>query len=141
MSLEKLAAVPRLKQTKRPICTIVLASDENYVAPAGVTIYSLLQTVSQNVFCDVVILDNGISENSRQKLQRLFENSEHAELRFVDTKQIISQTVVHAYFTQANYLPVFVPWLFRDHERVLYIDCDMIVQKDISVLFEDRICG
>jgi lipopolysaccharide biosynthesis glycosyltransferase/glycosyltransferase involved in cell wall biosynthesis len=136
MKKEEFETIPPLEQTDRPIRTIVLSTDENYAAPAGVMITSLLEVSSPSFFFDIVVLDNGITEKSRAQLQELAVGIEHAGIRFCDVEHMLSDAPVHGPYSKATYLSLFVPYLFRTHEKILFLDCDMIVRKDVSELFE-----
>lgn len=136
MDKNRFEIIPKLEQTDRPIRTVVLSTDENFVPPAGVMISSLLEVSSPEFFYDIVVLDNGMSPESREMLERLTTTIDHAAVRFCDVANLLDGASVHGPYSKAAYLTVFIPYLFRTHEVVLYLDCDMIVRKDVSELFD-----
>lgn len=136
MKVEDFEIIPKLEQTDRSVCTVVFSFDETYVAPASVAIASLLQSISPEVFCDVVVLDNGMTAESRRRLEALAEGSDRAAVRFCDVSHVAAEAVVRGAMSKSTCLRLFVPFLFRTHERVLYLDGDIIVRKDVAELFE-----
>jgi lipopolysaccharide biosynthesis glycosyltransferase len=134
-------AVPRLRHSGRPVRTIAFSADDNYAAPCGVAIASLLQTISVDIFCDVVVLDNGLSQKNRQRLLALARDPERISIRFCNVAQLLLDAPVHGSFSKAAYLSIFIPYLFCEYEKVLCLDCDIIVQQDLSGLFETEFEG
>ena len=140
MNVDDFEVIPPLKKARRVVRTVVFSADDNFAAVAGVAITALFQTVSPDVFCDVVILDNGISEENRAHLLALGDASRSA-VRIFDVIHIAADAPVHSLFTKSTYLRLFIPLLFRTHEKVLYLDCDVLVRRDISELFETEFSG
>jgi lipopolysaccharide biosynthesis glycosyltransferase/glycosyltransferase involved in cell wall biosynthesis len=138
MTKEDFEIIPKLERGRLPVLPIVLSADDHYAAPCGVVIASLLKNASPGFFYDVVVLDNGLSEVSRQRLRDLAAGMENAAVRFCDVTHIAADAPVHSQFSKAAYLFLFIPWLFRGHEKALYLDCDMIVRRDVAELFETR---
>ena len=136
MNLAEFQKVPVLEVPGRRVLTVVFATDDAYAAPTGAAIRSLLDTVSRDVFCDVVVLDIGIEPESREQLQQLAADDSRASVRMRDVRHLVTGAPVRGHFSRAAYLSLFVPCLFRDHEKVLYLDGDLIVCADISELFD-----
>lgn len=130
--------IPKLERAGQTVRTVVLSTDENFVPPAGVMISSLLEVSSPGFFYDIVVLDNGIAPESRDALQALTDEVKYAEIRFWDMADLLDGVSTHGLYSKAAYLTVFIPYLFRTHEVVLYLDCDMIVRKDVSELFKTK---
>jgi len=137
MKKEDFEVIPKLEGMSRPVVTVVFSTDDNYAAPAGVAIQSVLNTISADVFCDVVVLDNSVSEENRKRLKALGE-PEKSAVRLCDVSHIAEDAPVHSQFTKATYQRLFIPFLFRTHEKVLYLDSDILIRKDVSELFETQ---
>jgi lipopolysaccharide biosynthesis glycosyltransferase/glycosyltransferase involved in cell wall biosynthesis len=138
MNIDAFEIIPRLERPGLPIRTIVLATDENFVPPAGIMLSSLLEVVSRDVFYDIVVLDNEITPASRDLLEGLVAAVDHAAIRFFGVTHLLSDVLAEGDYSKAAYLTVFIPYLFRTHEKVLYLDCDMIVRADVSELFDTQ---
>ncbi|KGQ71368.1 glycosyl transferase [Chelonobacter oris] len=132
-----------LPNTSKKIVSIVIASDNNYVAHLGSLISSIQSNISKAFFLDLIILDGGISEHNRFLLSKMLVKD--AEIQFLDLKSEFSSQSVHMHFSKATFYRLILERLIQDREKVLYIDCDTIVLGDLSELFftdlEDKAIG
>ena len=121
---------------------IVYASDEKFAEVLSVSIESLL---SHNRNVTVWILNNGIKAESVEKLKRQaalhnatinfmpLKNLEHYAGRELSCQSKISLT---AYFRL--FMPQILP---LSVENLLYLDCDTMVRKDLTDLWERKFDG
>ena len=125
----------------------VFVSDENYAKYLGVTILSVLEDASPDYHYHIHIFDCGMKENSLRLLKKqcaVFMQSTNParqiELHIHDAKQYIRQhrdrLYTRLYFTEAVYIRLFISDILTQYDKLLYLDCDLIVQGDISTLFE-----
>ena len=124
---------------------VVLATDENYLPYAAVTINSLVSNAKRGNL-DVLILHAGISESARAGFLKGVRKGEHVSVRFVDIGDEVKETVAKS-FVQTNYISVttlfrfFIPRVLDAYERVLYLDVDLIVCQDVSELYAADLAG
>lgn len=118
------------------IMHIVFAVDNIYSQHLAVAIASILKNNRGNklefhVICDVVSDDNK---------QRLFEtvNKFKASIKFVQADAAIFHDFhISQWITRAAYLRVLIPELIsREIEKVLYLDCDLVVENNLSGLWD-----
>ncbi|MBP1560988.1 MAG: glycosyltransferase family 8 protein [Oscillospiraceae bacterium] len=122
----------------KPI-VICYASDENYAPHMTVSIYSLMCNADKSRQYEIIILHSELSEQSREKLLRLGEKFLNFTVRFEDMSAVHDSVKdrVGSYITAAtNYRLFILGELFGKYDRVLYIDCDTIVEGDISQLYD-----
>lgn len=114
------------------------ASDNNYAQHLSVAIASLFDNLSQSVFPSVKILDGGISQENKDKICRLI-SLRPAEIEFFDMRQhdFSDYKTTIDYISVATYYRLKLPSLLPDIDRVIYLDCDLIVDKDISGLWNE----
>ena len=121
---------------------IVLITDENYAMPALVAIYSM--KVNKNPvsrYCVHVVCDQ-VSSEMRDK---------YASLASGDFNIDIIQAVRKSYFDQVErqilrvtstaFFKFELPHMLKKLERVLYIDDDVLVQQDLTALYQTDIDG
>ena len=124
---------------------VVLATDENYLPYAAVTINSLVSNAKRGNL-DVLILHAGISESARAGFLKGVRKGERVSVRFVDIGDEVKETVAKS-FVQTNYISVttlfrfFIPRVLDAYERVLYLDVDLIVCQDVSELYAADLAG
>ena len=122
---------------------IVFATDDNYAPFLGVALRSILETGSKDNYHRIYILNTNISEKN---IKRLLEfECENLSIEFVDvTKKLDSvgtQLPLRDYYTNTIYYRIFIPSLFPEHDKMLYLDCDVILLEDVANLFNTKIEG
>lgn len=117
---------------------IVFSTDDNYVKYLGVTLTSLVKNISPDKNYDIVILDGGISPINIHKLSTIAKGYDNVSIRFFD---ILAYTQKHkdkfyttAHFTEAMYYRIFITDIAKKYNKAIYLDCDIIVQSDITKL-------
>lgn len=118
---------------------ICLACDNNYSRYAGVVIASALANAAEDEFLNFYILDGGISDENRQKIESL-KNIKDCNITFVHIDESLfdeyKQVKTHDYITLATYYRLKLSELLHEIARVIYMDCDMIVNSSLSELFK-----
>ena len=118
--------------------TVVFASDGRYVPYLAVALTSLVANSSKDRCYDILILENGIGENARNNLKKIFAGRKNFCLRFISLFEEIkafSFNIIN-YYSEAIYFRLFMPWFMKDYERAVYLDCDLIVLGDAAMLFD-----
>lgn len=125
---------------KQPI-PVFFAADENYMPYLGVTLTSLKAHKSEENRYEIYVLYTGaLSENSA-KIKRMAE--ENFSITFVNiTKKI--EEITHLircrdYYTSAIYYRLFIPELFPQYDKAVYLDCDTVLLEDVAVLYETEL--
>lgn len=111
---------------------IVTGSDDNYVAGVMVLIAS---AVWHNPAARFTVLDLGIKPVNRARIdqlgQRLGVQIDRIE---IDDAAFANIPVRRSHLTRSTYLRLLIPDLLPDEDRVVYMDCDMVVTTDLSLL-------
>lgn len=117
---------------------IVLGCDNNYVKYALVTIQSIaVQAHKQQTFDYMVhVLHEDITITNQEIIKLSIAQYEHIEILFVKLTDFKQHQVYCgeniAYINASTYYRMFIPTLFPQYERILYLDCDIIVNFDIA---------
>lgn len=123
---------------------ICLASDQNYIDYTYVTVLSIAEHASPAQYYEVVILSSGVLEYKKKIFYRL--NSENFIVRFIDMEEYVESTgmkdfSINSYLSIATYFRYFIPKIFSDSNKVLYLDGDIIATTDISDIFNTNMNG
>ncbi len=123
-----------------PIC---FATDDNYVPFLTVALASLLDNAAKENFYKIYVLTSHLSdENKHSILKHVTENS---SIEFVQLSKELDkvQNMFHLrdYYSKETYYRIFIPNLFPQYQKVLYLDCDITVLGDISELYNTSIHG
>lgn len=118
---------------------IVLPSDNNFVPILSVTLSSLVKNSSLGNNYDIFVLTDDITEHNQKKLKTLVE-SNNISLRFVNVKENLNRYDLNIFFINGHFkLPTyyrfFIPELFENFDKILYLDSDMIIMDDVAKIY------
>ena len=114
---------------------IFLPSDNNYAPFVAVTIASICSHTGS--YIHFYILDSGIdiqNENKIKSLKNVFHNFSIEFLK-IDIKKAFDNFQVPPNLNLSTYSRLLIPSLKKELNKVLYIDTDVVVLKDISNLY------
>ncbi len=121
---------------------IVLASDNNYAQHLGITLISILENnvSDNNIF--FYILENGLSKINKEKIISI-SNKYKCELKFYNVNQgQIKNYPAIGHLSKATYLRLLIPDIIPlKIEKILYLDCDLVVLKDLGSLYRTDLKG
>lgn len=115
---------------------IVFATDDAYAPYAGVAIQSLIDHANPQKTYSINILYTKLSDRNAIRLLELAHDN--IGINLVDVSELIKNHTVYstAHFSEAMYYRILIPQLFRNQNKVLYLDCDTLIQDDVSKLFD-----
>lgn len=117
---------------------VCLACDDNYSKYAGVVIASVLANSAQNDDLHFYILDGGIKEENKTKINEL-RSIKDCEINFVNVDESLFEEYkdikTHAYITLPAYYRLKLASLLPEVERIIYFDCDIVVNTSLKSLF------
>ncbi|WP_299390890.1 glycosyltransferase family 8 protein [Pelagibius sp.] len=126
--------------TTAPI-KLVFGVDGSYSQHLAVTLVSLLENNPDNVF-DIVAITLNMGAEDQAKLRGIAEGNPRVSLRFQPFNiDRYSHFRTDNHISHASYLRIFIPEILEDVERVLYLDCDMVVQTDLAPLWASDLAG
>ena len=118
---------------------LFFACDDNYVPFLAVTLTSIRETCDHDRHYAVRILQTGIREESKQRLTAQF-TAPNFSLEFVDVSpmlaEISDQLHTRDYYSKSTYYRLFIPELFPQLDKALYLDCDIVLTGDVSQLYD-----
>ncbi|UDQ96959.1 glycosyltransferase family 8 protein [Lentisphaerota bacterium WC36G] len=120
-----------------PIC---FTFDDNYVNPALVAFYSMLENADQKYFYKIYVLQakNNISEFSKEKLTNIVKLFNNAELEFKKVNFDIDlewDGVFSAHFSPEILIKLILPSIFNNYDKIIVSDVDVVFTGDISKSF------
>jgi lipopolysaccharide biosynthesis glycosyltransferase len=120
---------------------VILATDENYAAPCGVTMESLLQNTSAPSAVHFAIFGRELHEETGAKLREVAQgHGATAEIHSTETERFEGLPIIEV-GSLDTFTRLYAPAEFSSYERVLYIDCDVLVERDIGELFSVDLNG
>ena len=119
---------------------LALTSDEGYFPGLYCAVASALSALDPARKVDVKVLDGGLSQPSRDTLASLVERiGKRARLDFVKADpSIFDKATLGPGQSHMAYCRILLPRLL-DVRRLVYLDCDLLVFRDLSELFDLRL--
>lgn len=122
---------------------VFFASDDNYVPYLMVSIRSLIDTSSPENLYMIYVLNDGLIEVNKQILKSL--EQDNVKINFVDVTGKIKdiygklQAQLRDYYSPSIFYRLFIPDLFPQYSKALYLDCDIAIVEDIAGLYNKDI--
>ncbi|MCS4223274.1 glycosyltransferase family 8 protein [Salinibacter ruber] len=115
-------------------CLVILATDENYAAPCGVTMESLLQNTSAPSAVHFAIFGRDLPSATREKLERIAQ-SHGATIDVRDaTVDRFQGLPLFGVESLDTYTRLYAPDEIDGFDEAIYLDCDILLEKDILEL-------
>ena len=114
---------------------IVFGVDKNYLPYLSVALLSMIENSSDLFKYDVYILHTELDETDIKTIKRLETSNVHITcinvLKEIDSIDLYSR----AHYSISMYYRILIPQLFSNLNKVVYLDCDILVVDDISKLY------
>lgn len=119
---------------------IVYASDDGFAEVLGVSIISLYANNKEMDDINVFVLDSGISAENKRKLISISKEYNRRKIEFISAKnisEILKLDVKTDRGSLSQYARLFISSsLPKTIERVLYLDCDIVINGSILELWQ-----
>lgn len=117
---------------------IVYATDDNGALGTGVSIVSLMENLPPGTHADIYIMTDGLSEDNRVRFNSL-QQTYCISLHFIDMKDKYKDFPVGSKWSTATYYRLsLAEELPATVERALYVDIDIIFNRDVSPMYESE---
>lgn len=116
---------------------IILCTDENYVRPTGILIYSLAQKNPQQAI-RFHIVSTGLMESSKNSLKRCVQNSQNTFEFYKIDGSIFNNCPIRPkdHVSIATYFRLLLPTILpADLSKILYLDGDILCLDSIKPLW------
>ena len=119
------------------IIPIFFAIDDGYTPFLAVALQSLIDNANKEYKYLIKVLHTNVQKEHMEQIKK-FE-SENVSIEFVDLSYYIEKVkdklYTRDYYTNTTYFRLFLPELYPQYDKVLYLDSDIIVVGDISELY------
>lgn len=117
---------------------VVLSSSEEYLPYTCVTIHSLLRNGSPEYFYDIILLHyDKFNLESIEMINKIIIKWQNCSLRFLKINN--NKYYINGHISNETYARLMLPSLLINYDKVIYLDSDLIVRKDISELFYRKV--
>ena len=111
---------------------LAIAFTPNYFVPAAATLKSLLDA-SKGEFEVICLVSDPIPAEMQEKLVRL--GGGRFAFRYIPLKGRMEGLYIDPRYTEAASFRLLLPELLPEYDKILYLDCDIIVRQDVGKLY------
>ncbi len=123
-----------------PVVTFV--ADDYYAMPLAAAVSSVIANLGKEQKINIFIVDAGISRIKKEKITQL-EDQKQVRIEWLKPSQShrdILKLLPCGYVGRTCYYKILVPELLgSEYQRVIYLDCDVIVEADITELWNTEL--
>ncbi|WP_252224093.1 glycosyltransferase family 8 protein [Clostridium sp. ZBS2] len=122
--------------------SIVLMSSNYYVPYLTATIKSIIDNNDSEKNYDIVVLQNEISLEYQNVILDFFYNINNVKIRFYNPEGLLKKTKLYISsrnYAREAYYRLLVPWILKGYDKTLVIDCDVVINEDVSLLYNTDI--
>ena len=118
---------------------IFLASDDNYLPYLAVALRSISDNSTPSYVYDIKILSSGFEREGTELLYSM--ELPNLTVEIVDVRRKMEKLGkrlrlrLRDYYSESIYYRMFIPSMFPELDRAVYIDCDTVLTSDISEMF------
>ncbi len=118
---------------------ICIASDNNYAPLVATTIASICFNTKRHIkfYC----LESGISDFNKRLIDSMHKRFDNFDIKYITIdKQLINnfanQISTAGHISADTYSRLFIPELFKDMDKMIYLDVDLIATGDIGEMYD-----
>ena len=127
---------------KNDSINIFFSCDDGYAPFLAVAIDSLKQNRNQSRKYNIVVLHTGISQKNINLISS-FYGEKNFGVNFKNitpyVKHFSEKLHTRDYYSKTTYYRLFIPNLFPKLEKALYLDSDIVINGDISLLYDTEL--
>lgn len=126
---------------KKAEIPIFFACDEGFVKYTMVSMKSIMENADRSRKYHIYILHMGITEATQAKVLAMAD--EEFAIDFVDVtdkmRSIADKLPIRDYYSNTTYFRLFIPDMFPQYRKALYIDSDTIVVGNVAELYDHKL--
>ena len=126
---------------------VFFSCDDNYIPFLGVAIKSLIENSSKENNYFVFVLHSKMSIKNMKIITAM--EKENVSICFIDVSEKLvtygKKLNLRDYYTVSIYFRIFIPGMFPEFKKAIYLDADMVILEDVAKLYKielgDKLLG
>lgn len=118
---------------------IFFAVDDGYIPFLAVSMQSLIDNSSEENKYVIKVLYTNVSEENKLKIKKY--EKENISIEFVDVngqlEAVQGKLYTRNYFSNTTYFRLFIPELYPQYNKALYLDSDTAILADVADLYNE----
>lgn len=118
---------------------IVIAFTPNYIVPAAVTLRSILDASPEGRFEVLCLVTEEIPQRQKDELEAMA--GERMIFRYLPLAGRLEGYYIDPRYSEAASYRLLLPELLPEVDKIIYIDCDIVVRQDLAALYSSTELG
>jgi lipopolysaccharide biosynthesis glycosyltransferase len=118
---------------------IILASDENYAPYMATAMQSAMENANAEFEYVFIILHKSLTEEILEKLKKQVAAYSCFSIKFINIYKEFEKFSLNmgkaGEWTIETYFRLIAPWLLSEFDKIIYMDCDVVCNSDISHVY------
>ncbi|MDY6357074.1 MAG: DUF4422 domain-containing protein [Catonella sp.] len=117
---------------------IILSANGKFSPYLDVAIRSMVENSSPDRRYDFIVLFNDISAEDQKTIRSAAKGRDNISIRFIKVSQYFDQSKFYLdqHLSIETYYRLVIPDIMPDYKKVIYIDCDLVVERDLAELYD-----
>lgn len=126
--------------TSRDTIPVFFSCDDNYLPYLAVALRSIIDNIAPDSQYNykITVLHNGINPARAARVAALA--TERVSIGFTDVSErlapLMERLSLRDYYTVSIYFRLFIPSMFPEYDKAIYLDADIVVLDDLSRMYE-----
>lgn len=122
---------------------IIFAANNEFVPVFATCLQSLIDNLNVEYNYDVILLQSDVNEENKKTLLEMVKEYKNLSLRFYDVEKLLAnhQLKANAHISVETYYRFLIQEVLPDYHKVLYLDCDLVINGDLAELYEIDLNG
>lgn len=117
---------------------IFFAVDDAYIPLLEVTVQSLVETKNEKDIYRIRILYTNVNEKNKKEIMKY--SKDNVKIEFVNVQKELERLqgklLVRDYYSNATYYRILIPNIYKQYDKVIYLDADIVILEDIAELYK-----
>lgn len=119
------------------VISVVCAADDNYAMPLAVMLRSAIENLNSQANLSIFVIDGGIKDANKHLILQSLEDRNQNIVWLYPDQTLYDWAVSIEHLSEAAYLRLMVTDLLPEYlEKIIYLDCDLIVNSDLKELWD-----
>lgn len=128
---------PAFDMGLKPI-PIVFAANSAFAPVCAVAIQSVIENADSQKYYDIIVIESDISKEDKTLICSLVQGRKNFSIRFFNALPLTEDysLVANEHITKETYYRFLIQNILPDYDKVVYLDGDLVCNRDVAGLYE-----